>query len=208
MRPAAPRYDGVDGLAVRVAGTGSPVSRPHWMELEKRMTPVPFAFSLCISRPLCISLKGILNTMPADWLTGPAKRPGSANGRELNEICVTSVCPSQAGKILKAADALKTNPGIFNLFANNCANNGCKLLQAGGVNTGNFYEIPNTPQNLLNCVAANNPSYCFMGYTLINQRTGNASAFPEQHGPKVTLPDPNWPWPIKKLPATRPVKPR
>ncbi len=115
-----------------------------------------------------IGMAGNLNITYADWTTGFTKRPeytlGNSRGGVLSTICELKRCPSQIASMNTAVAALNASPGYFNLTGNNCADNGCRLLGAGGVMVDGISGI-NNPENLLDQLQSGWQAACYTGYT-------------------------------------------
>ncbi len=94
--------------------------------------------------------------------------PHSSDSGYKSTIAAIRVAPAQLQEMLQKLNSLEQHPGTFNIATNNCAENACKVLNAGGLNPDPWYDFGfDNPQGLIDQLQQGGATV-FTGYTVEN----------------------------------------
>ena len=94
--------------------------------------------------------------------------PHSSDSGYKSTIAAIRVAPAQLQEMLQELNSLEQHPGTFNIATNNCAENACKVLNAGGLNPDPWYDFGfDNPQGLIDQLQQGGATV-FTGYTVEN----------------------------------------
>ncbi len=81
---------------------------------------------------------------------------------------IAKILATPAQLMLQELNSLEQHPGTFNIATNNCAENACKVLNAGGLNPDTWYDFGfDNPQGLIDQLQQGGATV-FTGYTVEN----------------------------------------